>query len=112
MAAHFIIEEVDTYAFFCLGDQQVLEALPEVVVVYDEELDKQVSFGLCDGLEDCIEGRLAIDEQFQFVATQKWGLGKCFKGSVWHLGLVVRIVCACRENGAFVSDEFLESFFS
>ncbi|MNY39330.1 hypothetical protein D3C86_1740100 [compost metagenome] len=70
MAANTVVEQVDRHALRGFLQKQRLQASAQMVVMNDEELNQYRFACVTDGLEDRLEGGLAIDQQAQLIVGQ------------------------------------------
>ena len=74
-AANVVIQQIDIDAGLGALDQPFRQFLAQSVVAHDVKLHQQVFLRLGDALEDGIEGRLAIDQNFYRIALEKRHFG-------------------------------------
>ena len=65
MRANFVVDKLNPHALLGFGDQPLLQFVPQLVFMNDEELNKDIFLGVINRGEDGIKRLLAIDQQFQ-----------------------------------------------
>ena len=71
VAADGVVDEEHAHAPRAAVGQRRVQRAADAVVVHDVELEQHVVARLRDGLEDCREGRLAVDQQARIVAADE-----------------------------------------
>jgi len=91
-AADLVLEHIDTYTLARAGDERLLDASAEPVVVNHVELEQDVFPCLLDAFEDAFERCLAIDQQLGAVAGGQLHVGERAHGLLYRGPVVVYCV--------------------